>query len=257
MLLRPRQPRRNKHRLQKSALACRRMSQTIMQPASSMVSKMPSISFSRRIVSRRAGLAPPPAPATCRRISAKPRPSSQMPRYSAHASDSARNNSPAPTLMPSAASEVARVGVPSGAATTLVPMPTTTADVHRRQPPLPAGCRRASSPRQECRSAISAGNVIGSEPGPQRLRRLLFAVPPRAPSPAAKPSVAATAGDTSIASRMLLARLPRGAIHGTLSAAASSGLLGRHEPDRPAFAARARASASALVEPMLSKAASR
>ena len=42
-------------------------------------------------------------------------------------SDSAVNSSSAPTWTPSAASEVAGVGVPSGAATTLMPMPTTTA----------------------------------------------------------------------------------------------------------------------------------
>ena len=37
------------------------------------------------------------------------------------------NKSSAPTLMPSVASEVAGYGVPSGADTTLVPMPTATA----------------------------------------------------------------------------------------------------------------------------------
>ena len=76
-------------------------------------------------------------------------------------------------------------------------------------------------------------------------------------SPAAKPSVAATAGDTSITSRMLLARLPRGAIQGRCRLprpAVCSEVTNHVGPRSPS---RARAMASALVEPIWSKATSR
>ena len=76
-------------------------------------------------------------------------------------------------------------------------------------------------------------------------------------SPAAKPSVAATAGETSITSRMLLARLPRGAIQGRCRRprpAVCSEVTNQIGPRSPS---RARAIASALVEPIWSKAASR
>ena len=75
--------------------------------------------------------------------------------------------------------------------------------------------------------------------------------------PAANPSVAATAGDTSITSRMLQARLPRGAIQGRCRRprpAVCTDVTNHFGPRSPS---RARDIASALVEPMESKAASR
>jgi len=75
--------------------------------------------------------------------------------------------------------------------------------------------------------------------------------------PAANPRVAATDGETSITSRMLPARLPRGAIHARLRRprpAVCSDVTNHIGPRSPS---RARDMASALVEPMLSKAARR
>ena len=76
-------------------------------------------------------------------------------------------------------------------------------------------------------------------------------------SPAAKPSVAATAGDTSMTSSTLLARLPRGAIQARCRRprpAVCSVVTNQIGPRSPS---RARAIASALVEPIWSKAARR
>jgi len=101
-------------------------------------------------------------------------------------------------------------------------------------------------------------NVMWSDPGDRSAASMLtFFSAASSASPAAKPSVAATAGETPITSRMLLARFPRGAIQGRVSPSTSGGLLRCHEPYRPALTQRARAKASALVEPILSKAASR
>ena len=99
---------------------------TIRQPASSMVSKMPSTAEPLVWI---ATFCPSPAARSSqsRRISLKPRPLSQVPRNCAQVSDRVANNSSALIWTPNAASDVAGVGVPSGAATTLVPMPTTTA----------------------------------------------------------------------------------------------------------------------------------
>jgi hypothetical protein len=75
--------------------------------------------------------------------------------------------------------------------------------------------------------------------------------------PAANPSVAATDGATGMTSRMLLARLPRGAIHARLRRprpAVCSVVTNQTGPRSPA---RARAIASALVEPIWSKATRR
>ena len=75
--------------------------------------------------------------------------------------------------------------------------------------------------------------------------------------PAAKPRVAATAGETSMTSRMLLARLPRGATQGRCRRprpAVCSDVTNQVGPYSPS---RARAMASALVDPTESKAASR
>ena len=193
-----------------------------------------------------------------RRISPKPRPLSQMPRNSAQASDSSANRSSAPTSTPSAASDVAGVGVPSGAATTLVPMPTTTAS---RSPATAS----ASSPMptsffRPARTSLGhfSENFICSDPADlSDASMLTFCSAVSIASPAAKPSVAATAGATSITSRMLLARFPRGAIQGRFRRprpAVCSDVTNHIGPYSPS---RARAMASALVEPTVSKAASR
>src|SRR5438132_456456 len=89
---------------------------TIMQPCSSRVSKVPSMVAPPDLMET---ACPRPAARDSHnfRISPNPRPLSQMPRNSAHPSESAANSSSAPIWMPSAASEVAGVGVPSGAAT--------------------------------------------------------------------------------------------------------------------------------------------
>ena len=82
-------------------------------------------------------------------------------------------------------------------------------------------------------------------------------MPKSSASPAANPSVAAAAGATSMTSKMLLARLPRGAIQGRKRRprpAVCSEVTNQIGPDSPA---RARSIASALVEPILSKAANR
>src|SRR5712675_454556 len=186
----------------------------IMQPDSSLVSNVPST------------VEPPdwiatgcPSPAArssqSRRISPKPRPLSQRPRNSAQESDSVANSSSAPIWTPSAASEVAGVGVPSGAATTFVPIPTTTA--RRLSSTASASSRMPASFSGPARTSLGhfSENFISSDPADlSDASMLTFCSAASSASPAAKPSVAATAGDTSITSRMLLARLPRGAIHG-------------------------------------------
>ena len=150
------------------------------------------------------------------------------------------------------------VGVPSGAATTLVPMPTTTA---RRL----SGMASASSRMPAsffCPASTSLGhfseNFIKSDPAALSDASILtLCKAASSASPAANPSVAATAGETSITSRMLLARLPRGAIQGRCRRprpAVCSEVTNQIGPYSPS---RARDMASALVEPMESKAASR
>ncbi len=186
-----------------------------------------------------------------RRISPKPRPWSQMARNSAHESDNTANNSSAPIWTPSAASEVAGVGVPSGAAMTLVPMPTTTA---RRSPATTSASSRM--PASFCGPAMTSlghfsENFIWSDPADlSDASTLTFCSAASSASPAAKPSVAATAGATSITSKMLLARLPRGALQGRCRRprpAVCSDVTNQIGPRSPS---RARAMASALVEPI-------
>src|SRR6266478_222591 len=223
---------------------------TIRHPVSSMVSKVPSIVWPPVWIATRS---PSPAARASHRarISAKPRPLSQMPRNSTQASDSAENSSSAPIWTPSAASEVAGVGVPSGAAMTLVPIPTTTASR------LPATASASSRmPASFCRPASTSfghfsENFIWSDPADlSDASMLTFCSAASSATPAAKPSVAATAGETSITSRMLLARLPRGAIQGRClrpRPAVCSDVTNHIGPRSPS---RARAMASALVEPI-------
>src|SRR5689334_3314739 len=99
---------------------------TIRQPCASIVSKMPSIVEPDEVI---ATGCPRLAARSSHslRISPKPRPLSQMPRNSTQLSDSAENSSSAPICTPRSASETAGVGVPCGAPTMLVPMPTTIA----------------------------------------------------------------------------------------------------------------------------------
>ena len=220
-----------------------------MQPCSSMVSKMPAICLPPDLI---ATVCPRPAARSSQslRISAKPRPLSQMPRNSAQPSDSAANSSSALTSMPSAFSEVAGVGVSVGAATTLVPIPTTTA-----RPPVTASAS-SRMPASFCRPAkTSLGhfseNFRSSDPGERMAASTLsLASADSSASPAAKPRVAATAGGTLVTSRMLLARLPRGAIQGLWRRprpAVCSVVTNQVGPRSPA---RAHCSASALVEPI-------
>src|SRR5262245_5742225 len=172
---------------------------TIRQPASSMVSKMPSMVAAPVLM---ATFSPRPAARASQslRISAKPRPLSQMPRNSTQASDNARNSSSAAIWMPSACSEVAGVGVPSGAATTLVPMPTTTA--------RPAGTASASSrmPESFCPPASTSlghfrANLNGSAPPARKAASTLTArTAASSESPAANTRVTAAAGGTAMPS---------------------------------------------------------
>ncbi|OIQ63860.1 hypothetical protein GALL_545970 [mine drainage metagenome] len=203
-----------------------------------------------------------PSPAACssqsRRISAKPRPWSQRPRNSTQLSDRVANNSSAPISTPIALSEVAGVGVPSGAATTLVPMPTTTAS-----PPLDRASASSRIPASFCcPTSTSLGhlseNFISSDPADLSEASMpTFCSAASSASPAAKPSVAATAGEASTVSRMLQARLPSGANQGRClrpRPAVCSAVTNHIGPRSPS---RARDRASALVDPMLSNAASR
>ena len=223
---------------------------TIRQPVSSMVSNVPSTAEPPAWIAT--GSPSPAARASqSRRISSKPWPLFQMPRNSAQASDSVANNSSAPIWTPSAASEVAGVCVPSGAATTLVPMPTTTAS---RSPATASASSRM--PASFCRPARTSfghfsENFMWSDPADlSDASMLTFCNAASSATPAAKPSVAATAGDTSTTSRMLLARLPRGAIQGRCRRprpAVCSDVTNHIGPRSPS---RARAMASALVEPI-------
>src|SRR5713101_3423802 len=221
-----------------------------MQPCSSTVSNVPSTMAPPEWIAT-----PCPSPAArssqSRRISPKPWPWSQIPRNSAHESDSTANNSSAPIWTPSAASEVAGVGVPSGAAMTLVPMPTTTP----RRPPATASAssRMPASFSRPARTSLGhfSEYFISSDPAAlSDASTLTFCSAASSASPAAKPSVAATAGETSITSRMLLARLPRGAIHGRCRLprpAVCSDVTNHFGPRSPS---RALDMASALVEPI-------
>ena len=153
-----------------------------------------------------------------------------------------RTNPRRRSATPSAASEVAGVGVPSGAATTLVPIPTTTAS---RSPATASASSRM--PASFCRPASTSfghfsENFISSDPADlSDASMLTFAAPPRARARRQSPSVAATAGATSTTSRTLLARLPRGAIQGRCRRPRPAVCSDGHKPDRPALARRAHA----------------
>src|SRR6201996_9717514 len=110
---------------------------TIMQPLSSSVSNVPSSVALPVLIATRS---PNPAARSSQSslMSPKPRPLSQIPRNSVQASDNNANNSSAPIWMPSAANDVAGVGVPSGDETTLVPIPTTTASRPPATAPAPS-----------------------------------------------------------------------------------------------------------------------
>src|SRR5882757_9396693 len=117
---------------------------TIRQPLSSMVSNVPSTVMVPVLMATRS---PSPAARSSHslRISAKPRPLSQMPRNSTQASDNAPNSSSALICTPRADSDTAGVGVPSAAAMTLVPIPATTA-----RPPPGMASASSSKPQSFC-----------------------------------------------------------------------------------------------------------
>jgi hypothetical protein len=102
-----------------------------------------------------------------------------------------------------------------------------------------------------------SANLKGSIPPARSAASMLTArTAASSDSPAAKPRVAATAGGTSMTSRMLLARLPRGATQARWRRplpAVCSVVTNHVGPRSPS---RARSIASELVEPVLSKAAS-
>ena len=121
----------------------------------------------------------------------------------------------------------------------------------RPRPPLPAGCPRAFFRPARTSLGHFSENFISSDPADlSDASMLTLCSAASSASPAANPSVAATAGETSITSRTLLARLPRGAIQGRCRRprpAVCSDVTNHIGPRSPS---RARAIASALVEPI-------
>ena len=191
------------------------------------------------------------------RISPKPAHCPRCRETRPRLSDSSANSSSAPTWTPSAASEVAGVGVPSGAATTLVPIPTTTA-----RPIVGLGLRFQQYAGEFLRPArTSLGhfseNFMSSDPADRSDASALFAGPPPAQVRRQTPGWQRPGARRRWSSRMLVARLPRGAIQGRFRRprpAVCSEVTNQVGPCSPS---RARASASGLVEPIWSKAASR
>ena len=204
---------------------------TIMQPVSSMVSKMPETTVWP--VWTDTGCPSPAASASQRRrISPNPLPPSQMPRHSAQLSERPRKSCSALVSTPSAASDVAGVGVPSGAATMLVPMPTTTAR-------LPPGRVSASSRIPEsfaCPARTSLGhfreNPTEAEPGHGPKRRLQRQT--RSKAERRRHGRRNVDGFKNAAGQITPRRDPR-----PLPPPPARGLFCRDKPHRPALARRA------------------
>ena len=174
-------------------------------------------------------------------------------------SDSTANSSSAPIWTPSAASEVAGVGVPSGAATTLVPMPTTTAS--RSPATASASSRMPASllpPGQHVVGPFQRKLHMFRSRRPQRRLDAYFLQRRLERKPGGKTQRRRDRRRRHRStSRTLLARLPRGAIQGRCRRprpAVCSEVTNQIGPRSPS---RARDIASALVEPIWSKAASR
>ncbi len=213
-----------------------------MQPVSSRVSNIPS---TVALPVWTATGCPSPAARCSQSLRISPKPAAMVPdaaEFHPAVRQRARTIPRRRYGRPSAASEVAGVGVPSGAATTLVPIPTTTAS-------RPSATASASSrmPASFCGPASTSfghfsENFMWSDPADlSEASMLTFCSAASSASPAAKPRVAATDGRYVDGLKDAAGEIAARRDPGAMPSSAPRGLLRGHQPQRSALAsARAR-----------------